>query len=118
MPSFVAGVAFLLALAMPLVRRICSGLSMSPLDSVRARLQSIMPALVFSRSCLTVCGLISLIGKILEICGSPKCRWSLLAAATGLPRFSGLFADARQLRFLTPARFTARGHDRIDEFLQ
>ena len=44
----------LLALAIPLVRRSVSALSRSPPVSVRARLQSMKPALVFSRSCLTV----------------------------------------------------------------
>src|SRR6516162_5415317 len=58
-PSLVARDAFLLALAIPLVRRIVSALVRSPPASSKARLQSIMPAFVFSRSCLTSCGVIS-----------------------------------------------------------
>src|SRR5262245_31085911 len=59
MPSLVARDAFLLALAIPLVRRIASALAKSPEASSRARLQSIMPALVFSRSSLTTFGSIA-----------------------------------------------------------
>src|SRR5205814_1960968 len=61
MPSLVARDAFLLALAIPLVRKIVSAFTRSPSASVSARLQSIMPALVFSRSCLTSLGSISAI---------------------------------------------------------
>src|SRR5256885_4410570 len=61
MPSLVARVAFLLALAIPFVRRIVSALSKSPPASSSARLQSIMPALVFSRSCLTILGSIAVL---------------------------------------------------------
>ena len=42
------------------IRKIASAFSMSPLLSARARLQSIKPALVFSRSCFTSCGSISM----------------------------------------------------------
>src|SRR5262245_66572230 len=60
-PSFVARVAFFAALAMPLVRKIVSAFSRSPPLSTRARLQSMNPALVFSRSCLTSLGSISVV---------------------------------------------------------
>src|SRR5437588_3685938 len=60
-PSFVAREAFLLALAIPLVRKIVSALTRSLSASSKARLQSIMPAFVFSRSCLTSLGSISAI---------------------------------------------------------
>src|SRR4030095_11552910 len=71
-PSFVARVAFFAALAMPFVRKIVSAFSRSPLLSTRARLQSMNPALVFSRSCLTSLGSISVVAfiKFLE---SLKC---------------------------------------------
>src|SRR5271170_1990837 len=59
-PSFVARPTRFAALAMPFVRRIVSALSRSPPDSASARLQSMMPALVFSRRVLTSCGLTSL----------------------------------------------------------
>src|SRR5439155_15452570 len=61
MPSLVARDAFLLALAIPLVRKIVSAFARSPSASARARLQSIIAALVFSRSCLTSFGSISAI---------------------------------------------------------
>src|SRR6202022_2047781 len=61
MPSLVARDAFLLALAIPFVRRTVSALAKSPSASARARLQSIIPAFVFSRSCLTSWGSISAI---------------------------------------------------------
>src|SRR5204863_313525 len=60
-PSFVARVAFFAAVAMPFVRRIVSAFSKSPPLSTRARLQSINRALVFSRSCLTSFGSISVV---------------------------------------------------------
>src|SRR3954469_4183117 len=59
MPSLVAREAFLLAPAIPFVRKCASAFSRSPPHSASARLQSMMPALVFSRSCLTNCGSIS-----------------------------------------------------------
>src|SRR6478672_5609817 len=59
MPSFAVREAFLPALAMPFVRRMVSAFSRLPPASSSARLQSIMPALVFSRSCLTIFGSIS-----------------------------------------------------------
>src|SRR6266851_7275933 len=61
MPSLVARDAFLLALAIPLVRKIVSALARSLPASSKARLQSIIPAFVFSRSCLTSFGSISAI---------------------------------------------------------
>src|SRR5207302_2949414 len=61
MPSLVERDAFLLALAIPLVRKIVSALTRSLSASSKARLQSIMPAFVFSRSCLTSLGSISAI---------------------------------------------------------
>src|SRR5215468_4856405 len=63
-PSFVARVAFFAALAMPFVRKIVSAFSKSPPLSTRARLQSMNPALVFSRSCLTSFGSISVVAFI------------------------------------------------------
>src|SRR5215831_6753861 len=63
-PSFVARVAFFAALAMPFVRKIVSAFSKSPALSTRARLQSMNPALVFSRSCLTSFGSISVVAFI------------------------------------------------------
>ena len=52
-PSLVARVAFLAAVATPFLRRMTMAASTSPLASVRAFLQSIMGALVFSRSSFT-----------------------------------------------------------------
>src|SRR6476469_3272954 len=63
-PCLVARVAFLAAVAMPFVRKIVSAFSKSPPLSTRARLQSMNPALVFSRSCLTSFGSISVVAFI------------------------------------------------------
>src|SRR5580700_964877 len=58
-PSLTDRLAFLDALAMPFFRRISSAFSRSPPASTKAFLQSIIPAFVFSRSCLTRVGLTS-----------------------------------------------------------
>src|ERR1700730_11371977 len=63
MPSLAVRDAFLEALAIPFFRRISSALLRSPSDSTSAFLQSIMPALVLSRNCLTRVGLTSAIKK-------------------------------------------------------
>src|SRR6202035_4967874 len=105
MPSFVTRDAFLPALAIPLVRKIVSALARSPPASASARLQSIMPALVFSRSCLTSLGSISAI-----TCIEFENRLSRVTRSSG--GYAGhldLFADAR---------FPAGRHDRIHQFLQ
>src|SRR5262252_8557298 len=104
MPSLVARDAFLLALAMPLVRKIVSALVKSPPASSRARLQSIMPAFVFSRSCLTTFGSIS----ILTLIDLKFREWSGTA---------GLSGDAGHLDLFADAGLAAGRNDRIDEFL-
>src|SRR5882762_1195967 len=78
MPSLVAREAFLLALAMPFVRKIASAFPRSPPLSARARLQSIMPALVLSRSCLTSWGLISI--------GVERWAFDVECGALGVPK--------------------------------
>src|SRR5271170_2621877 len=55
-PSLASRLALAVARAAPFLRRIVSARARSPLASTRAFLQSIMPALVFSRSCLTSSG--------------------------------------------------------------
>src|ERR1700679_913695 len=55
-PSLASRPAFFEAVAAPFLRRIVSAAVRSPLASTSAFLQSIMPALVFSRSCLTFSG--------------------------------------------------------------
>src|ERR1035441_10002612 len=52
-PSLAARADFLVASALPFLRRIFSASARSPLASCRATLQSIMPALVLSRSSFT-----------------------------------------------------------------
>src|SRR5215813_9730627 len=111
MPSFVARVAFLAPLAMPLVRKIVSAFSRSPPLSTRARLQSINPALVFSRSALTSFGSISVVGFIRSSESLKRQRVEpLKRVASG--RYAchfHLFADA--------SLATGR-NNRIDQFLQ
>src|SRR5882762_4677048 len=63
-PSLASRPAFLEAEAAPFLRRSVSAATRSPLASTRAFLQSIMPALVLSRSCLTSSGEISLVVDI------------------------------------------------------
>src|SRR5579875_667354 len=58
-PCFVERLSFLVAAAMPRLRRITSAASMSPFASTSAFLHSIMPAPVRSRSALTICAVIS-----------------------------------------------------------
>src|SRR6266478_9249408 len=104
MPSLVARDAFLLALAIPLVRKIVSALARSLPASSKARLQSIIPAFVFSRSCLTSFGSISAITFIeFEFDG---CRSRSLGGNAG---HFDLFSDAG---------FAACRNNRIDQFLQ
>src|SRR6267154_4819425 len=103
MPSFVARDAFLLALAIPLVRKIVSAFARSPSASVKARLQSIIPAFVFSRSCLTSWGSISAITFIeFEFDGR---------------RSRALGGNAGHLDLLANARFTAGRNNCIDQLL-
>ena len=59
-PSAATRPAFFAALARPLVRSQSTAASMSPLVSVSADLQSIMPAPVFSRSSFTIPALIAI----------------------------------------------------------
>src|SRR6516165_3271677 len=110
-PSFVARVAFLAALAMPFVRKIVSAFSKLPPLSTRARLQSMNPALVFSRSCLTSFGSISVVGFI----------WSLellkRQSAEPLKRLaSGGYAC--HFHLLADPGLAAGRNNRIDQFLQ
>src|SRR5215469_8828654 len=91
-PCFVARVAFLAALAMPFVRKIVSAFSKSPPLSTRARLQSMNPALVFSRSCLTSFGSISVVAFI-RFPESLKRQIRRLASGRYACHFH-LFADA------------------------
>src|SRR5215470_8801080 len=110
-PSFVARVAFFAALAIPFVRKIVSAFSRSPPLSTRARLQSMNPALVFSRSCLTSFGSISVVAFIrsLESLKAERVQ-SLKRLASG--RYAchfHLFADAG---------LAAGRNNRVDKFLQ
>src|SRR6478672_4662362 len=104
MPSLVAREAFLLAPAMPLVRKCASAFSRSPPHSARARLQSMMPALVLSLNCLTSCGSISVFVSIRN--------WMF-----SLRRFL-LRRDAGHIDLFARPRISARRNDRVDELLQ
>src|SRR5260370_19097667 len=104
MPSLVARDAFLLALAIPLVRKIVSALARSLPASSKARLQSIIPAFVFSRSCLTSFGSISAITFIeFEFDGR---------------RSRSLGGNAGHFDLFANAGFAARRNDRINQLLQ
>src|SRR5438128_3176708 len=104
MPSLVARDAFLLALAIPLVRKIVSALARSLPASSKARLQSIIPAFVFSRSCLTSFGSISAITFIeFEFDGR---------------RSRSLGGNASHFDLLANPCFAARRNDRINQLLQ
>src|SRR5213082_171765 len=104
MPSLVARDAFLLALAIPLVRKIVSAFARSPSASARARLQSIIPALVFSRSCLTSFGSISAITFIeFEFNGR---------------RSRSLGGNAGHFDLFSDAGFAACRNNRVDQLLQ
>src|SRR4029450_6046921 len=93
-PSFVARVAFFAAVAMPFVRRIVSAFSRLPPLSTRARLQSMNPALVFSRRCLTSFGSISVVALIRSL-ESLKRQRALKGVASGRSACHfHLFADA------------------------
>src|SRR5881394_1435227 len=113
MPSFVARADFLPALAIPLVRKIPSALGRSPPLSTRARLQSIKPALVFSRSCFTSCGSISMIFIRLKRYMGLLCKRCNFCNAY-LP--SG--GDAGHFDLLANARFVACRNDSVHELLQ
>src|SRR4029078_223070 len=110
-PSFAARVAFFAAVAIPFVRRIVSAFSKSPALSTRARLQSMNPALVFSRSCLTSFGSISVVAFIryLESLRLQKVEPLKRLASGGYAGHFHLFADA--------SLATGR-NNRIDQFLQ
>src|SRR5437588_3623600 len=70
LPSVVARPARFAAVAMPCSRRSRLAASRSPFVSCSARLQSIIPAPVWSRSSLTSFAEISAIGALLCVCGS------------------------------------------------
>src|SRR5215472_8503479 len=107
MPSFVARVAFFAALAMPFVLKIVSAFSRSPPLSTRARLQSMNPALVFSRSCLTSLGSISVVALIvLRIFKVRELNRRRPFASGRYARHFHLFADAG---------FAAGRDDRVDQ---
>src|SRR4029453_18922264 len=102
---------FFAALAMPFVRKIVSAFSRSPLLSTRARLQSMNPALVFSRSCLTSFGSISVVAFIKSL-ESLKCQ-----RVKPLKRLvSGRYAC--HFHLFADAGLAAGRNNRIDQFLQ
>src|SRR5262249_48560546 len=103
MPSLVARDAFLLAVAIPFIRRIVSALARSPLASSKARLQSIMPAFVFSRSCLTTFGSISVL-TLIDL---------KFDAGNRLLR-----RHASHLDLFANPRFAAGRHNGVDQLLQ
>src|SRR6516165_245027 len=111
LPSFVARVAFFAALAMPLVRKMVSAFSKSPPPSTRARLQSMNPALVFSRSRLTSFGSISVVVFIrsLELLKRQRVEPPTRLASGRHACHFYLFADAG---------FAAGRNDGIDQLLQ
>src|SRR3954470_4250159 len=104
MPSLVAREAFLLAPAIPLVRKCASAFSRSPPHSASARLQSMMPALVLSRSCLTSCGSISVFVSIRN--------WMFGVRRLLLRRNTG------HVDLFARARIGAGRYDRINKLLQ
>src|SRR6266498_2845242 len=108
MPSFVTRAAFLPAAATPLVRKIASAFSRSPPLSTSARLQSIIPALVFSRSCFTSCGSISVVVFI------EHCR----LRRSALDVFLRLRRHASHFDLLANARFVACCNNGIHKLLQ
>src|SRR2546423_12087323 len=105
MPSLVTREAFLLALAIPFVRKIVSAFARSPAASSSARLQSIMPALVFSRSSLTTLGSIAVFVLI----------WTKFDNRGGSRWLSG---NAGHLDLFANPRFAARRDNCVDQFLQ
>src|SRR6266446_1121143 len=110
-PSFVARVAFFAALVMPFVRKIVSAFPRSPLLSTRARLQSMNPALVFSRSCLTSFGSISVVAFIKSLESlKPRRVESLKRLVSG--RYACHF------HLFANTRLAAGRNNRIDQFLQ
>src|SRR5262245_41721076 len=111
MPSFVARVAFFAALAMPFVRKIVSAFSRLPPLSTRARLQSMKPALVFSRSCLTSFGSISVVAFIRSLESLKRQRVKPLKRVS-----SG--RDACHFHLFADASLAAGRNNRIDQFLQ
>src|SRR6185436_479849 len=96
---------------MPFVRRIVSALSRSPALSTRARLQSMNPALVFSRSCLTSFGSISVVVFIrsLELLRRQRVEPPTRLTSGRYACHFHLFADAG---------FAAGRNNCIDQFLQ
>src|SRR5215471_13521210 len=110
-PSFVARVTFFAAVAMPLVRKIVSAFSRSPPLSTRARLQSINPALVFSRSFLTSFGSISVVVFIKSLESLKRQRVKLLKWLE-----SGRYAC--HFHLFADASLAAGRNNGIDQFLQ
>src|SRR5947199_6320831 len=108
MPSFVTRDDFFPALAIPFVRKIPSALVRSPPLSTRARLQSMKPALVFSRSCFTSCGSISVVVAFIE-------SWALGAERRTV--FFRLRGNGGHFYLLADRRFVAarnhRAHERV-----
>src|SRR5579864_181907 len=102
MPSLVARDDFLSALAIPFVRKIVSAFAKSPLASSSARLQSIIPAFVLSRSCLTNLGSISAI---------------TFTKRTNLRSEPSLGRDAGHFHLFANSSFPAGGHERVDQLL-
>src|SRR5215211_2574445 len=96
---------------MPFVRRIVSAFSKSPLLSTRARLQSMNPALVFSRSCLTSFGSISVVAFIRSLESlKPRKVEPLERVASG--RYACHF------HLFANAGLAAGRNNRVDQFLQ
>src|SRR3990170_3107842 len=95
MPSLVDRPAFLVAEAIPRLRRIVVASSRLPFASVRAALHSIMPAPVASRSFLTMSAVITMSSLTPE-------------ASTSLPRLPALEAESWQLEAGTYKRRRAR----------
>src|SRR4051812_45721554 len=96
---------------MPLVRKIASAFARSPALSTSARLQSIKPAFVFSRNCLTSFGSISVV-VFIEVSSE------VFRALRREGRTQLLRRDASHLDLLTDARFVSCRNDRVYQFLQ
>src|SRR5262249_13692948 len=111
MPSFVARVAFFAALAMPFVRKIVPAFSRSPPLSTRARLQSMKPAFVFSRSFLTSFGSISVVAFIKSFESFKRYRVKPLTRLA-----SGRYAC--HFHLFADASLAAGRNNGIDQFLQ
>src|SRR5258705_13560277 len=96
---------------MPFVRRIVSAFSKSPPLSTRARLQSINPAFVFSRICLTSFGSISVVAFIRFLESLWRQRVEPLK-----PLASGRYAC--HFHLFPDAGLAAGRNNRIDQLLQ